>query len=259
MRKIITSAVVLFLTVLSALHGLGQQTDNTMDLYLLIGQSNMSGRGPITDQFKAEGNDHVLMLDKAGNWVQAKHPLHFDKPSVAGVGPGLCFGIAMQKKNHGKTVGLIPCAVGGTAIDVWKPGAYDKATDTHPYDDAVKRLAIAMQSGKLKGVLWLQGESDSDSSKAKNYLPKLIELIARIREIATDTNLPFVVGELGRYKDTYRYINDELHKLPELVQHTAVASSRGFKDKGDLTHFDSKSADAYGKRFAKKMKQLQKN
>ena len=232
--------------------------DSLFDLYLLIGQSNMAGRGGITDEYKDEGSANVLMLDKENHWVQAKHPLHFDKPSAAGVGPGLSFGIEMAKKDHGHKIGLIPCAVGGTSINTWKPGGYDKATDTYPYDEAVKRLQVAMQSGITKGVIWLQGEADSDPEKAKDYLDKLAELISRIRTITNDPTLPFVAGELGRYKEQYQNINKELAKLPARVANTAVASSKGFTDKGDSVHFNSASAKKYGVRFAKKTKRLQK-
>jgi len=245
------SIVIFPVSVVSA-----QQAGRNFDLYLLIGQSNMAGRGEITVEYKNEGNENVLMLNKENSWVKAKHPLHFDKPSVAGVGPGLSFGIAMLNKSKGHKIGLIPCAVGGSSIDVWKPGAFDKATSTYPYDDAMKRLTIAMQSGTIKGVIWLQGESDSDSTKAKDYLSKLKELIGRIRMATNNLKLPFVAGELGQYKEQYKNINDVLVVLPDKVEYTAVASSKGLRDKGDKTHFDSPSAEKMGKRFARKMKHL---
>lgn len=55
------------------------QVDDSFDLYLLIGQSNMAGRGEITDEYLKEGHPNVFMLDEENNWVLAKHPLHFDK------------------------------------------------------------------------------------------------------------------------------------------------------------------------------------
>ncbi|MEO5947218.1 MAG: sialate O-acetylesterase [Chitinophagaceae bacterium] len=232
--------------------------EKQMDLYLLIGQSNMAGRGSLTEAYENLGNENVLMLNKENNWVPAKHPLHFDKPKVAGVGPGLSFGIAMAKKNRKHTIGLIPCAVGGTSINVWQPGGYDKATNTHPYDDMLLRLNEAIKNGTLKGVIWLQGESDSSPEKAATYLSKLETLIQRLRQVVNNPSLPFVAGELGQYKEEYQNINKELAQLPKSVAHTAVATSEGLSDKGDQTHFDSRSADEYGKRFAKKMKALLK-
>ena len=52
-------------------------------LYLLAGQSNMSGRG-IIDSVSKKINPQILVLDQSGKWVPATDPLHFDKPKVAG-------------------------------------------------------------------------------------------------------------------------------------------------------------------------------
>jgi len=231
--------------------------DSSFDLYLLIGQSNMSGRGVITEKYKDEGNPNVFMLTKENAWVPAKNPIHFDKPTIVGVGPGLSFGIVMEKANSSHKIGLIPCAVGGTSIDTWKPGGYDNATKTHPYDDMLLHLQAALNSGVIKGVLWLQGEADSDPGKASAYLPKLEALIKALRSITGNDNLPFVAGELGRYREQYQNINKVLKDLPEQLPYTAVASSKGLTDKGDKTHFTSDSQEKMGKRMAKKMKELQ--
>jgi len=56
----------------------------------------------------------------------------------------------------------------------------------------------------------------------------------------------------------YQIIIIELAKLPKKVKYTAVASSKGFTDMGDKTHFNSESANKYGIRFAKQMKRLQR-
>lgn len=215
----------------------------------------MAGRGALGDTAAVA---RVFMLNKNMQWVPARNPLHFDKPKVAGVGPGLSFGKAMAKRHRRRKIGLIPAAVGGTSIDVWVPGAYDKVTRTHPYDDMMQRLQEAMKSGVLRGAIWLQGEADSSPEELKLYLAKLQVLIEKIRAAAHDPQLPFVAGELGTYRASYQRFNTELARLPSIVAHTAVASSVGFTHKGDQTHFDAASAEAYGKRFAEKMQQLQK-
>ncbi|ANH81590.1 hypothetical protein A8C56_11935 [Niabella ginsenosidivorans] len=228
-----------------------------LDLYILMGQSNMAGRGPITPDIAAEHSERVYMFTKDTKWVIARHPLHFDKPAIAGVGPGLSFGIAMAAADSSAKIGLIPCAVGGTPIEHWKPGAYDSISKTHPYDDAVARIKAAMKYGTIKGVIWHQGESDSQPEKASVYLSQLSVLIKRIRELVGNPGLPFVVGQLGRYRPVYANINTELEKLPELVPFTAVVSSEGLVHKGDSTHFDGPSAQEMGRRMAAGMIQLQ--
>lgn len=232
--------------------------EDPMDLYILAGQSNMAGRGPVTDELKNEGNDRVLMFTQDGKWVQARHPLHFDKPKVTGAGPGLAFGIAMAEANPKVRIGLIPCAVGGTPIEHWIPGAYDEATKTHPYDDAVARINAAMPNGTVKGIIWHQGESDSSPERSAGYLEKLTVLINRLRGITGNKNLPFIAGELGRYRPDYNNINKQLALLPEKVLYTGLATSEGLVHKGDTTHFDGKSADELGRRYAMQMLKVQK-
>jgi len=231
--------------------------DTTLYIYLLMGQSNMAGRGKLTDEYKSISDPRVLMLTKSNEWVTAKHPMHFDKP-VAAVGPGLSFGIAMADAHPGKKIGLVPCAVGGTSINKWIPGAFDPPTNSHPWDDAQIRIKESMKHGIIKGVIWHQGESDSDADSSKIYLGRLSELIERVRNEVHNENLPFVIGELGRYKPEYHFINEVIMGLPEKVKNTALISSEGLEHNGDGVHFDSESAIEFGKRYAKAMLTLSK-
>ena len=258
MKKIFLALGCLFvITSCNQQTAKAQKIDPNFHIYLLMGQSNMAGRGKITEELKKLQHDHVQMLDSNYQWVQAKHPVHFDKPKVAGVGPGLSFGIAMAENNPSVKIGLVPCAVGGTSIAKWEPGVYDEKTNTHPYDDAVKRIQEAMKYGVVKGVIWHQGEANSGGEGPKTYIAKLTALINRIRILVGNPKLPFVAGELGNFKPQYQYINNVLKELPQKVANTGVVSSEGLKDKGDMTHFDGPSADEFGKRYATKMKELQ--
>ena len=67
-------------------------------IYLLIGQSNMAGRGIVEPQ-DTIGNERILRMNRDGNWDVAKDPIHFDK-SEAGVGPGLAFACEMLKEQE---------------------------------------------------------------------------------------------------------------------------------------------------------------
>ena len=250
--------VIVFLNALTICANAQMAIDPNFHLYILMGQSNMAGRGEITEAYRSENNSRVFMLNKDNQWIIAKHPLHFDKPSIAGVGPGLAFGIIMAEADTTVKIGLIPCAVGGTEIELWQPFAYDKITKTHPYDDAIIRIKEATKSGVLKGVLWHQGEGARTPEKASDYHLKLAELIERIRREVNNPKLPFIAGEIGRYLSDAENFNNKLIKLPELVPYTAVANSEGLVHKGDNLHFNSPSAEKLGRRFAEKMKQLQK-
>lgn len=235
------------------------------DLYLLIGQSNMAGRGKVEAQDKIP-SPRVYALDKDNNWIPAVDPIHFDK-TIAGVGLGRSFGIAMADNDPYTIIGLIPCAVGGSPIDTWKPGVLDKNTQLYPWDDMVKRLKIALRHGELKGILWHQGESDSNLRSYKEYKSKLIDLINRVRAEAGDRKIPFVAGELGKFYIKRNKKEFEEAPAKEIVKSTREAAregvkvgfvfSNGLKHKGDETHFDATSYRELGVRYANEMIRLQ--
>jgi hypothetical protein len=223
-------------------------------LFLLVGQSNMAGRGKVEDQDRV-ANNRVLMLNRSGEWVPAVDPLHFDKP-VAGVGLGRTFGLEVAKATPGVTVGLIPCGVGGSPIDVWKPGAFYAATKSHPWDDAIKRAKLAQKTGKLKGILWHQGESDSTAVLAPDYEAKLHDLVKRLRKELDAEEAPFIVGQLGQFagipwNDARKQVDAAHRELPKKMPHCAFVESTGLTHKGDKVHFDSASYREFGKRYAK--------
>lgn len=234
-------------------------TPENFHLFLLVGQSNMAGRGRLDEQDQV-AHTNVLTLNKLGQWVPAVDPLHFDKP-VAGVGLGRTFGIMIAEQNPGITVGLIPCAVGGSPIDAWQPGEFYKPTQSHPWDDAIHRTRIARQVGVIKGILWHQGESDSNEKLAADYAAKLHGLVGRLRNELNAEQLPFIVGQMGQFEerpwDEFRRLVDQAHRqLPQQVSMTAFVNSQGLKHKGDQVHFDSASYREFGRRYAAAYMQL---
>ncbi|GGF14331.1 sialate O-acetylesterase [Hymenobacter cavernae] len=233
-------------------------------LYLLVGQSNMAGRGYPEAQDTVPDR-HVLRLNQAGAWEIAKEPIHFDKP-IAGVGPGLAFGKAMAAPDTSVVIGLIPCAVGGSGIAVWQPGAYYEATKTNPYDDAIARAKLAMQTGKLKGIIWHQGETDSNPTDSKLYAQNLTALIARFRHDLQSPAVPFVAGQLPEFQfvkpdstghrqvnEAAIQVNKSVAQLKKTVPNYACVTAEGTKDRGDQLHFDAASARLMGRRYAAAM------
>lgn len=232
-----------------------------MDLYLLIGQSNMAGRGEVESQDEKK-HPRVWALDKENQWVPAQDPIHFDK-KVAGVGPGRTFGLEMAKQDSHANIGLIPCAVGGTSIRIWQPGGFDKKTEVNPYDDMRARLKVAQESGTVKGVLWHQGEADGKMGERGKYEAALIELIERVREECDDLKLPFVIGQLGQFEgrpwsEGRTKVDAAQRAVAEKLSGIAFVSSDGLKDKGDQTHFSAAAARELGERYAEKIIELQK-
>jgi hypothetical protein len=224
-------------------------------LFLLVGQSNMAGRGALTPADRVP-HGRVFMLNQAGEWVPAIDPLHFDKPAAAGVGLGRTFGIAVAEANPGVAIGLIPCAVGGSPIDAWRPEVFYPPTRSHPWDDAIRRAKLALRSGTLKGILWHQGESDATAELAPKYAPKLHDLIRRLRAELQADEVPFLAGQMGKFSESpwseFKVQVDAAHRaLPRHVTRTAFVSAEGLNHKGDKVHFDADAYRELGRRYAR--------
>jgi len=245
--------LALFVTVFAAAEDASLHAKDKFHLFLLVGQSNMAGRGVVEAQ-DVVVNPRVLMLSKEGKWVPAVDPMHFDK-AAAGVGLGKTFAQIIAEANPGVTIGLIPCAVGGSPIDTWKPGVFYPATKSHPWDDMLKRVELALPAGTLKGILWHQGESDSQAGLAETYAAKLSDLVKRLRELVKAPEVPFIAGQMGVFDEapwsTEKVLVDKAHRdLPKEVPHTAFVTAEGLHHKGDKVHFDSAAYRELGKRYA---------
>lgn len=223
------------------------------DIYLLIGQSNMAGRGKV-DVATNKPHPRVLKLDQKGNWVPAADPLHFDKPKIAGVGPGSGFGPVIADAYPEVTIGLIPAAVGGTPLSRWVKGG-------DLYERAVELAKQNQKYGVIKGAIWHQGEGDSSNPKLYNtYQKRLSGMIADLRTDLNEPDMPFVMGELGEFfkRPGATTVNEALHGIAKEVPATAVASSKGLPAKSDQVHFNAASEKEFGKRYAEQMLKLQK-
>lgn len=216
-----------------------QEAPNDMKLFLLIGQSNMAGRGKVEEQDKVE-NPNIFMLTKDLKWVVAKDPVHFDK-GAAGV--GLCseFARDVLKADPKSTIGLIPCAVGGTSLDQWQPGK-------PLYTTAITRAKEALKQGKLAGILWHQGESDAKPELIATYPARFETMITQLRKELGAENVPLLIGEVipghGKHDD----VNVALAETAKKTSNAALVSSADLGKK--QLHYDSADYRALGKRYA---------
>lgn len=264
MRKVFSLLAILL--VMSSLNLFAQSTlpsgisPDKFHLYLLAGQSNMAGRGTVETVDKTP-HPRVWVLNRANQWVPATDPLHFDKPDVVGVGPGLTFGKLMAAQDTTIFIGLIPAAAGGSAIDAWQPGGYHEQTKSYPYDESIKRAQLTQKTGTLHGILWHQGESDSKPELTATYDQKLTQLIGRFRRAFNSPAIPVVVGTLGDFyvmkTPSAAQINAILRNLPKRDPRVACVDASGMTDKGDQTHFDAPSARELGRRYAEAMQTLE--
>ncbi len=224
------------------LAALAQPRPENMQLFLLIGQSNMAGRGRVEPPDKVP-HPRVFMLTKELTWAPAVDPVHFDKPERIGVGLAKTFGAVVAETDPSAVIGLIPAAFGGSGLDEWIPGA------PH-YVNAVARAREAMKHGRLAGILWHQGESDSAPDKAASYAARFAKMIAQLRADLGAERVPVIVGETGRFRPDGAAINAALATVPQGVPRCAFVSAEGLNDQGDKLHFDTPSNRELGRRYA---------
>ena len=162
--------------------------------FLLIGQSNMAGRGEF-GEVEPIKNKQCLML-RMGRWQTMSEPINPDRRILEGkTHSGISLGASFANdlaETTGQKIGLIPCADGGTRLSQWMPGEI-------LYDHAVMMTKLAMRSGELAGILWHQGEAESGTmEKASTYAQRFGVIIEQLQK-DLGVQVPLVLGELGEY------------------------------------------------------------
>ena len=223
-------------------------------IYLMAGQSNMAGRGIV------EGEDTissalVLALNKNNEWVYAKEPLHYYEPGRTGLDCGLSFGKELSKKLGDKiTIGLVPCAIGGSSIEQWLDNSTYRGVTL--YSNFLEKAKAAAQHGTIKGLLWHQGESNTGEKSRINYKQKLETFFAKVRKDLQQPDLPIYMGALGTYLTKYSFpyteeINKDIKEIAGTGKNIYLVKTSDLTHLKDTIHFDSPSQRLLGKRFAK--------
>lgn len=224
--------------------------------FLLIGQSNMAGRGFLHEAEQIDAS-HIKVL-KNGRWQPMYRPINCDRP-FSGVSLAESFAQSYSKK-YNVDVGLICCADGGTTLEQWSPNGL-------LYDNAVFQAKLAMRTSILAGILWHQGESDCGDDLYPTYYTRLKEFIEALRRDLNLKHIPFVLGGLGDYLKecrldqnlkNYIHINTALKKLADSDEMIGFASAAGLGSNPDNLHFNSKALYEFGIRYFAEYEKLRK-
>ena len=219
-----------------------------MKSILMIGQSNMAGRGFI-NEVPMICNERILMLRNAG-WQMMAEPINYDRPN-AGIGLAGSFAAMWCMEHEGEQIGLIPCAEGGRSLDDW-------AVDKNLFKNAVIQAGFAMQDSELIGILWHQGESDSYGGGYQTYYKKLQVIIESLRKELNAFEVPLIIGGLGDFLGKngfglncteYELVNEQLLRFAREQENSCFVTAEGLTPNPDGIHMDAVSQRRFGVRY----------
>jgi len=225
-----------------------------LDLFLLIGQSNMAGRGTMTFLY-LDTLSNVFLLTPNSGMEKACNPLNKYSNirkdiKIQQVGPGYGFSKKLVSVT-GANIGLIVNARGGTSIDSW-----EKGNSNHYYEKTLSRMKSALKWGSLKAILWHQGEGDS--KHPETYMKKLADLVQNLRTDLNSSNVLFVAGEIAYWRNNGNgstAFNEMINTISTYIPNSTNVSAQGLTPLIDFSdpHFDAKSQLILGERYADKV------
>jgi len=229
-----------------------------LDLFLLIGQSNMAGRGYFNE---AAGDmnpvPNTYLLTPGLNWEIASNPLNKyssirKELSMQRIGPAYGFALTMQGKTT-NPIGLIVNAQGGSSMAQWTKGSIDGL-----YEKSLARAKEAQKWGKIKAILWHQGESNSSSTAVTAYPAQLKAMVDNFKTDLNEPNLPIIAGELAYWRSGgtgSNAFNTMIRTISTFIPNSDYVSAEGLTPLIDVSdpHFDRASNIELGKRYADKV------
>ena len=216
--------------------------------FLLIGQSNMGGRG-FKEEVEPISDDRISVL-RNGRWRKMYNPVNPDRVTS---GVNLAESFALSYADYkGVDVGLIPCADGGMSLDQWAVGGL-------LFDHACYQVELASRTSTIAGVLWHQGESDCGADQYPFYKQKLTVIMKAFRKKLNLYDVPFLVGGLGEFLydcpagngkfKNYTIINKALKEYALENEMTGFVDAKGLGANPDNMHFSAKALREFGLRY----------
>lgn len=273
-----------------------EKAPNTVDVYLLGGQSNMQGVGKIADL----PADVPKEIPHTYFWTGQKiEPLVLGNTKIStrvtDFGPEV--GFALDTATADRPVYLIKYHASGMPLHDGFDGGKWVGGDPAPgrrtfypgkkVDDAntgtlyaamvkqfragVKHLNEQGHTPTVRGFVWMQGEADAKQKEsATTYAVSLNRLRKRLAEdMKAEPSLPFVFGQvLPHEPPAARFTHrkevreqmaacDSASKKPEAMKNATMVSTDGFSLLPDTVHYDAAGQLKLGKAFAAAMKKLQ--
>lgn len=219
--------------------------------FLMIGQSNMAGRGK-KGEIQAIPHENRLFMLRNGKFIALSEPVNYDRP-FSGTCLASSFAQAYAKDHPDDTVGLIPAADGGSSLEDWRVGG-------ELYTNAVNLAGLAMRNSKLTGFLWHQGEAEcGNEQNIESYERRFLAIMdAMKKELGLPEHFPILIGGLGDYLAkraispalvNYTKVNKKLLGIAEKHEGYRFVSAVGLSSNSDYLHFNAASLHEFGLRY----------
>lgn len=281
MRKQLLIQLFALLATLTACMHAGQSNKGDIEVFILIGQSNMVGTAreyQIKDPLPQARQDILysyqlprLPWKESSVDISSDGFVALDTYTKAGQrrwGPELTLGPALKDTYlDGQAIALIKFARGGS--NLFADWDVDATKGAQLYSQSLEyiraQLDALRQMGynpELRGAFWFQGEGDSNKKlkNAEAYAQNLRDLIAAYRSELGLEQLPFVLARINPTKPSSIHAPIVRQAIVEVAESDPAAD---WVNTDDLTFPDRVHVDGYGqytvgKRMAAKWAELAK-
>lgn len=245
--------------------GLPAEFHGQLALFVLAGQSNMSGWAPLPAEQSLHPRAYLFSNDYRWRLAQepTDHPedqvdlVSLDRGAVLpGTSPGLAFATTLLELQPDLAIGLVPCAKGDTTIHEWRRSLDDATL----YGSCLKRIAAASTMGKLTGILFFQGEADALNPEmyrerilsAEIYLERFSQFIEDLRDDLNRPTLPIIFAQIGSQTAPEAFSNWEVVQQQQAAVNLPCVAMITTTDLPlfDGVHYTPESYQTIGMRFA---------
>eukprot|EP00252_Welwitschia_mirabilis_P009832 TRINITY_DN22705_c0_g1_i1.p1 TRINITY_DN22705_c0_g1~~TRINITY_DN22705_c0_g1_i1.p1 ORF type:complete len:181 (+),score=36.01 TRINITY_DN22705_c0_g1_i1:86-628(+) len=139
-------------------------------------------------------------------------------------------------------LGLVPCAIGGTAIREWEKGS-------KLYNMMISRTKSALNDGALRALLWYQGESDAlSAATAENYKQNMKRFIDDVRSDLKQPDLLFIQVAINVEDETPTELVQKVREAQLSINITNVftVDAKGLPLKPDKLHLTTEAQAQLG-------------
>lgn len=220
------------------------------DLYILAGQSNMSGYG--RDFAIDPPTLGVHLYANNGKWDVASHPLNDstdtiypeNKEDSSATSPALSFARTLKQKLN-IPIGLVQASLGGSPLQRW-----DINEDGDLYRSMLKRVHDIGTS--VKGILWYQGcadvgRADTYYNRFKNFAEQCRKDLGDIQILTAQLN--YWGGGAESEDINWGKLRDAQRRLARDIDYVHIISTIGLT-MADGIHNDSSANVVIGSRLA---------